>query len=70
MSTTVKYPKGEIVWTGYYNAAGERKFILTSKETRDCYFLYKDIGNGFEKLGKAKEPPELIEKFRVMDALV
>jgi hypothetical protein len=32
--------------------------------------LYKDTGNGFEKLGKAKEPPELVEKFRVTEALV
>lgn len=70
MNTIVKYPKGEIVWTGYYNAAGERKFILTSKETRDCYYLYKDTGNGFEKLGKAKEPPELEQRFEVRKKLM
>ena len=33
----MKYPKGEIVWTGYYNINHELMFIVTSKPIRDFY---------------------------------
>lgn len=60
-----KYPKGERVWVGYYNSNHELRFILTSKDSRDFYFLYELVENGFCKLGKARSPTELEEKFRV-----
>ena len=60
-----KYPAGEIAWVRYLNKAGETICIITSKESRDCYFLYDLIDGKFVKRGKAKEPPELIEKFNV-----
>ena len=60
-----KYPKGEIVWRRYYNESKELKFIITSKSTRDAYFLYELINSEFKKLGKAKTPPELVEKYDV-----
>lgn len=44
---------------------GETIYIITSKEARDWYYLY-DLADGkFTKRGKAKEPPELLEKFGV-----
>lgn len=60
-----KYPKGERVWVGYYNSNHELRFILTSKESRDFYFLYELVEGNFRKLGKARSPMELEEKFRV-----
>ena len=63
------YPKGERVWTGYYNRAGELLFIVTSKESRDWYFLYELVDGEFKKLGKAKTPPELEDKFGVADRM-
>ena len=63
------YPKGERVWVGYYNRQGELLFILTSKETRDYYFLYAVEDGKFKKLGRAKSPPELEIKFRVNEAI-
>lgn len=60
-----KYPKGERVWVGYYNSNHELRFILTSKESRDFYFLYELVEGNFCKLGKARSPTELEEKFRV-----
>ncbi len=61
-----KYPKGERVWVGTYNQAHELKFIITSKETsRDYYFLYELVDGEFRKLGRAKSPKELEEKFDV-----
>lgn len=60
-----KYPKGERVWVGYYNTSHELKFIVTSKESRDFYFLYELVGGVFRKLGRSRSPKELEEKFGV-----
>lgn len=61
-----KYPRGERIWVGAYNQAHELKFIITSKETsRDYYFLYELVDGEFCKLGRAKSPKELEEKFDV-----
>ena len=67
MSIISKLPKDEVAKVGYYNTDGEKKFVLTSKDS--FFYLYK-VGDGFEKLGRAKEPTELIEKFGVWKALV
>jgi hypothetical protein len=61
----LKYPKGERVWESYYNESRELKFIITSKTIRDSYFLYELVDGEFKKLGKAKTPPELVEKYDV-----
>lgn len=58
-----KYPKGEIVWTDYRDQKGNTVYIMTSKPTRDFYFLYELKGNEFVKLGKAVSPLELEKKF-------
>lgn len=63
------YPKGEDVWVGYYNLDNKLVFIMTSKPTRDYYFLYEFVDGVFKKLGKAKSPLELEEKFRVRDII-
>lgn len=61
-----KYPKGERVWVGIYNKDHEPMFIITSKESsRDYYFLYELIGGSFKKLGRARSPKELEEKYDV-----
>lgn len=61
-----KYPKGERVWVGYYNAQHELLFILTSKESsRDYFFLYELVDGTFKKLGRARSPKELEAKFDV-----
>lgn len=65
----LKYPKGEHVWVGYYSRDGDLLFILTSKEARDWYYLYELKDGAFHKLGKAREPPELEQKFGVYDAV-
>lgn len=65
----MKYPKGEIVWVSYYNSNKELLFIMTSKPIRDFYFLYEVVDGEFKKLGKAKNPTELEEKFKVRDKM-
>lgn len=58
-----KYPKGEIVWTGYVNKDGDVVCITTSKPARDYYFLYELNGSEYVRLGKAASPLELERKF-------
>lgn len=65
----MKYPKGETVWVSYYNSNKELLFIMTSKPIRDFYFLYEVVDGEFKKLGKAKNPTELEEKFKVRDKM-
>lgn len=64
-----KPPRGERCWAGYYNAAGKALFAITSKEARDAYFLYDLRGDAPQKVGKAKEPPELIKRFHVHEIM-
>lgn len=62
----LKMPKGEQVWVRYYNIKGEPVALLTSKSSRDFYFLYEVKPDGtIFKLGKAHTPIELEEKFDV-----
>lgn len=62
----IKYPKGEIVWVSYQKGNGTPICILTSKPARDFYFLYEVKPDGsLAKLGKARSPTELEERFDV-----
>ena len=63
------YPKGEQVWTSYYNSSHKLLFIVTSKPSRDFYFLYELVYGVFKKLGKAKSPLELEESFNVHERM-
>lgn len=65
----MKYPKGEIVWVSYYNTKGELRFIMTSKQARDFYFLYEVKDGEFKKLGKSNNPTKLEEKFNLKENL-
>lgn len=55
-------PSTERVWVTLKTANGEI-FFITSKEARDFYFLYKEENGKAMKLGKAKSPLELEEKY-------
>lgn len=65
----MKYPKGEIVWVFYYTTKGELRFIMTSKQARDFYFLYEVVDGEFKKLGKSNNPTKLEEKFNLKENL-
>lgn len=64
-----KYPANEIAWVRYANSKGETICIITSKEARDWYYLYDLVDGKFVKRGRAKEPPELVEKFNVRERM-
>lgn len=61
-----RYPRGERIWVSLYNKDHELMFIITSKESsRDTYFLYELVGGSFKKLGRARSPKDLEEKYDV-----
>lgn len=66
----LKYPKGEIVWTEYYTSSHELMFILTSKSSREYYFLYELVDGELKKIGRAKTPTELEIKNKIKERLV
>lgn len=63
------FPKGERIWTAYYGKRGELLFLLTSKESREYYFLYEYTGTEYKRLGKSKTPPELEQRFHVRERM-
>ena len=67
---SLKYPKGEEVYVSYYNKKCELLFILTAKlNSRDWYYLYELSDGQFKKLGKARTPTELEEKYSVHEKM-
>lgn len=62
----IECPKGEQIWVSYFDTEKKLRFIVTSKENnRDYYFLYEFAGARLSKIGKARSPKELEEKFKV-----
>lgn len=55
-------PKSEHIWTKIVINTNN-VYYITSKNIGDYYFLYKLNGDKAVKLGKAKSPLELEEKF-------
>lgn len=61
----MKYPKGEIVWVHAYDTGNQLLYIISSKPTRDAYYLNVPDGkDGFKRLYKDKNPLKLEEKYR------
>lgn len=57
-------PSNEIVWMKRTAQNGD-EFWITSKEIRDCYFIYKINDGKAIKLGKSVNPTTLEEKYIV-----
>lgn len=66
----IKCPKEDILWMAYFNYKGEIIYIITSKPSRDVYFLYEVFDDGMcKKVGKACTPDELEKKFDIKSRL-
>lgn len=62
----IKVPKGEKVWVSYLTSDKRPKYIITSKLSKDYYYLYEVNNSGeIKKLGRAKSPNELENAFEV-----
>lgn len=67
-----KLPDSETVWERIHekqyaeDEAGPIRFVITSDRRREAYYIYEVHHDGimlYERLGKAKNPPELWRKF-------
>ena len=66
----MRVPKGEFVWVGYNDKDGLLRFVMTSKSTRDYYYMYAVNEDGtLTKLGKSKSPPDLESKYNVLKTI-
>jgi len=66
----IKKPKGEIVWTSYYDVNHKISFLLSSKPTREYYILYEVLCDGnLKRLGRARTPTELEQKHKVVETI-
>lgn len=65
----IVYPKNEFVWVQYCNNEDELVYIITSKQSRDCYYLYEFTDGAFNKLGKSQSPVDLEAKFKVVERI-
>lgn len=64
MEKSIKPPRGERVWTTWHSSDGSVTHVITSKDARDYYYIYSVGSDGsLTKLGKAKSPPELEDRF-------
>lgn len=54
-------PKNEIIWVKHIN--GDDVYYITSKATRECYYIYQIKGGKAVKLGQSKSPLTLEEKY-------
>ena len=60
MNIKSKIGKNELLWVTGYDVNGNLKYVISSNPERSWYYIYdKD----FKKLGKAKTPTELQEKY-------
>ncbi len=64
-----KLPAAERAWTDYFDQKGRKRFVLTSTQTRDWYFLYEIKDGGFVRLGKERTPSKLEERFQVEERM-
>ena len=57
-------PKGEIIWLSWYNKNNDDvSYIITSKPSREFYYLYKIDDGKLVKLSKGVSPLDLESKF-------
>ena len=56
---TIKYPKGETVWVTCQNRDGVPVYFVSSKPSRDFYYLYEIFSDGsVKKLQRSRSPAD------------
>lgn len=70
MDILKKLPDGEIIWEQIHDkdilGEGPLQFLVTSDKRREAYTLWRVHHDGitlYERMGKAKIPPDLWRKF-------
>lgn len=55
-------PPNEVVWERIEALDGSR-YVITSDRRREMYYIYKIVKDSGERLGKGKNPPDLIRRY-------
>lgn len=55
-------PSNEQIWVREIDSSGDIYYI-TAKNSRDCYYLYKENNGVAVKVGKGETPNELERKY-------
>lgn len=63
MTAIAGIPKMETIWVTYTSEKGEVYHITAKTNNRAYYYLYKMVDGKAQKLGRARTPTELEEKF-------
>ena len=63
MTAIAGIPKTETIWVAYTSEKGEVYHITAKTNNRAYYYLYKMVDGKAQKLGRARTPTELEEKF-------
>ena len=56
-------PRTERIWLTRLTESGETYYITSKESDRNMYFLYRVDGDKAVKIGKAKSPADLEEKY-------
>lgn len=56
-------PKLETIWVTYAAKDGNTYYTTAKTNNRDYYYLYKLVDGKAQKLGKARNPIDLEEKY-------
>ena len=62
-------PKNETIWVRYYDAKNNLRFMVTSKQSRDNYFLYEINDGKANKIGRAISPKDFENKHKILENL-
>ena len=64
MDLPFKLPRNEILWERIYDEHDNLTHIVTSDSRREHYILYKVDDDGYRLLGKAKNPVDLLRRYK------
>ena len=64
MDLPFKLPRNEVIWETHYDEHDNLTTIVTSDTRREHYILYKVDDDGCRLLGKAKNPVDLLRRYK------
>ena len=64
MDLPFKLQRNEVLWETHYDENDNLTHIVTSDTRRDHYILYKVDDDGYRLIGKAKNPVDLLRRYK------
>ena len=64
MGLPFKLPRNEVLWETHYDEHDNLTHIVTADTRREHYILYKVDDDGYRLIGKAKNPVDLLRRYK------